>query len=164
MILPDYLAPGLKVVFCGTAAGRVSAQAGHYYANPGNRFWTLLCETGLTPHRLAPSDDHLLNSFGMGLTDLAKTVFGQDAQIPRDAWDSSGLITRIRSHQPRNLAFTSLTAARLALGRKQAAAGMLEPDLRLPGVTLWALTSSSGLARRHFSAEPWHALARQVSR
>jgi double-stranded uracil-DNA glycosylase len=29
----------LKVVFCGTAAGTQSAQAGTYYAGRGNYFW-----------------------------------------------------------------------------------------------------------------------------
>lgn len=38
MILPDRLGPGLRVVFCGTAAGAVSARKGHYYAGPGNLF------------------------------------------------------------------------------------------------------------------------------
>lgn len=31
-ILPDVLKPGLKVVFCGTAAGNRSATNGAYYA------------------------------------------------------------------------------------------------------------------------------------
>ena len=35
-ILPDVLAPGLDIVFCGTAVGNVSAQRGVYYAGPGN--------------------------------------------------------------------------------------------------------------------------------
>ena len=30
--LPDYLTPNLRVVFCGTAVGKVSAPAGHYYS------------------------------------------------------------------------------------------------------------------------------------
>ena len=33
-ILPDVLAPGLRVVFCGTAPGTASARAGAYYAGP----------------------------------------------------------------------------------------------------------------------------------
>ena len=37
--LPDYLAPGLKVVFVGFNPGETSARRGHYYAYPGNRFW-----------------------------------------------------------------------------------------------------------------------------
>ena len=41
-ILPDVLEPGLRVVFCGTAAGKASARAGAYYAGPGNAFWPTL--------------------------------------------------------------------------------------------------------------------------
>ena len=47
-ILPDVLAPGLKVVFCGLTAGSAAAAAGAYYAGPGNWFWPLLFEVGLT--------------------------------------------------------------------------------------------------------------------
>src|SRR2546427_10087333 len=46
--LPDLLAPSLRVVFVGTAAGRESA-AKCYYAGRGNRFWRTLHEVGLTP-------------------------------------------------------------------------------------------------------------------
>lgn len=158
MILPDLVAPGLKAVFCGTAVGAMSAARGHYYANPGNRFWRLLAETGLTPRRLVPEEDDLMPAFGLGLTDLSKTASGQDAVIPAGAWDPARLFALIRTCRPRALAFTSLTAARLALGRP-AGPGPLPADDRLPGVALWALPSPSGLARSHFSAGPWHALA-----
>ena len=36
-VLPDVLAPGLRIVFCGTAVGVTSAQLGAYYARPGNK-------------------------------------------------------------------------------------------------------------------------------
>lgn len=162
VILPDRLRPGLRLVFCGTAPGTASAKAGHYYANPGNLFWRLLHQVGLTPRRLSPAEDHLLPGFGIGLTDLAKTAFGQDADIPRAAFDAPGLIARINAARPATLAFTSLTAARLALSRPRLAAGRLENDPRLPGVALWALPSPSGLARSHFSDAPWRALASAV--
>ncbi len=158
MILPDHLAPGLRAVFCGTAVGAMSAARGHYYANPGNRFWRLLAETGLTPRRLMPEEDRLVLSFGLGLTDLCKVAAGQDAAIPKTAYDPGRLFAVLAPLRPRALAFTSLTGARLAL------AGLVRPgrladDPRLPGVALWALPSPSGLARRHFSAAPWLALA-----
>ncbi|GGW22381.1 mismatch-specific DNA-glycosylase [Gemmobacter lanyuensis] len=159
MILPDRLAPGLRVVFCGTAAGTVSARKGHYYAGPGNRFWPMLAETGLTPRLFRPDEDDQLLSLGIGLTDLAKTAFGADAEIPASAWDAAGLWARIAACQPATLAFTSLTAARLALGRPDLASGPLPPDVRAPGVVLWALPSPSARARSHFRAAPWHALA-----
>ncbi|MBW8837607.1 MAG: mismatch-specific DNA-glycosylase, partial [Burkholderia sp.] len=46
-ILPDQLKPGLKLVFCGTAAGRQSALQQAYYAHGQNKFWTTLHKTGL---------------------------------------------------------------------------------------------------------------------
>src|ERR1700712_1446785 len=84
-LLPDVLAPGLAVVFCGTAAGRVSAATGCYYAHPQNKFWRALYEAGLTPRLMAPQEYPLLPSFGLGLTDIAKTVSGMDSQLPAGA-------------------------------------------------------------------------------
>lgn len=162
MILPDRLGPGLRVVFCGTAAGVVSARKGHYYAGPGNLFWPLLAQTGLTPRRFAPEEDSDALSHGIGLTDLAKTASGADADIPKEAWDAPALFAKITLCKPQVLAFTSLTAARLALGRNSLRPGPLPPDPRLPGVALWALPSPSGRARGHFDAAPWHDLARVI--
>lgn len=163
MILPDHLAPGLAALFCGTAPGRASAAAGHYYANPGNRFWAILAETGLTPRRLAPQEDAVLPSFGLGLTDLCKTRAGQDADLAPGDFDAPRLIALIAALRPGALAFTSLTAARAGLGRA-VSPGALPPDPRLPGVALFALPSPSGLARRHFRIGPWAALAAHLGR
>ncbi|MFN4158355.1 MAG: mismatch-specific DNA-glycosylase [Gemmobacter sp.] len=161
MILPDHLAPGLRAVFCGTAPGHASARAGHYYANPGNRFWGLLHEVGLTPRRLSPAEDHLMPGFGLGLTDLAKTVAGQDADLPRDAFDPGRVLTRMAALRPRALAFTSLTAARVGLGYR-VAAGRVAAVAALPGVAIFALPSPSGLARSHFHSGPWAELAHHL--
>ena len=75
-MLKDVLAPDLALVVCGSAAGRRSAQLGQYYAGRGNKFWTTLAETGLTPRRLAPHEFPLLPSFGIGLTDVVKGQAG----------------------------------------------------------------------------------------
>ncbi len=55
-VLPDLIRPGLRIVFCGTAPGTVSARRGAYYAHPQNRFWRVLHEVGLTPRLVAPED------------------------------------------------------------------------------------------------------------
>ena len=68
--LEDLLSPGLDLVVCGTAASPVSAERGQYYAGPGNRFWSVLEETGLTPRRLQPSEYRSLLELGIGLTDV----------------------------------------------------------------------------------------------
>lgn len=70
--LPDYLCPGLKLVFIGFNPGERSAMEGHYYANPSNQFWNFLYESGLTPVRLRPEEDYRVLEFGFGLTDLVK--------------------------------------------------------------------------------------------
>ncbi|MDQ3726180.1 MAG: mismatch-specific DNA-glycosylase, partial [Actinomycetota bacterium] len=80
-VLPDVLVPGLKVVFCGNAAGKVSARKGAYYAGPGNLFWPTLHEVGLTPIRLRPEEFRRMPEFGLGLTDACKARFGSDAEV-----------------------------------------------------------------------------------
>ena len=66
--LPDVLRPGLRLVICGSAAGAVSAARGAYYAGPGNKFWPILAEVGLTPRLLRPDEFATLPAFGIGLT------------------------------------------------------------------------------------------------
>ena len=39
--VPDVLAPGLEIVFCGINPGRRSSAAGAHFANPRNDFWRL---------------------------------------------------------------------------------------------------------------------------
>jgi TDG/mug DNA glycosylase family protein len=64
--LDDVLGHGLKVVFCGTAAGTVSAELGQYYAGPGNKFWKTLHRIGLTERELDPAEFRTLPARGIG--------------------------------------------------------------------------------------------------
>ncbi|CAM5265846.1 mismatch-specific DNA-glycosylase [Rhodanobacter lindaniclasticus] len=154
-ILPDLLAPQLRLVFCGTAAGARSAAERAYYAHPGNLFWRALFEAGLTPRLFAPAEFPLLLPFGIGLTDLAKRHSGNDAELPRDAFDVAALRRKVRRYRPRLLAFTSKNAARVALGHASDY-GMQEETL---GATrLFVLPSPSGQARGHWNLQPWLAL------
>lgn len=96
-MLPDYLGPDLRVVFVGTAVATASATRGHYYAGPGNRFWELLWEAGLTGERiLSPADDESILQYGVGLTDLVKTrAASSDSLLRREDYDVGGLLTRL---------------------------------------------------------------------
>ena len=78
---PDLLAPGLDLVFCGTAPSPASFKARAYYANPGNAFWPTLHAVGLTPERLAPQRYPELLAWRIGLTDLNKTEYGSDHEL-----------------------------------------------------------------------------------
>ncbi len=159
-VLADLLAPGLRLVLCGSAAGAVSAAVGAPYAGPGNRFWPILHEVGLTPRRLAPVEAPELLAYGIGLTDLCKTASGADATLPREADDVERLRASVERHAPAVLAFVGKRAAAAALGRPIGAPG-LEPD-RFAGTETWVLPSTSGLAVRWWDPAPWHALARRV--
>ncbi|HQZ85924.1 MAG TPA: mismatch-specific DNA-glycosylase [Actinomycetota bacterium] len=115
-MLPDILTPDLMVVIVGTSAATVSANRGHYYAGPGNQFWTLLATSGLIGHRrLGPDDDQTLPGCGVGLTDLVKTrASSSDANLVRNDYDVSGLVAKITHVSPRIVAFNGLTAAGVA--------------------------------------------------
>ena len=81
--LPDVLTVGLRVVFCGTAAGVQSARAGAYYAGRGNKFWRTVFTVGLTPRLLEPAEFRTVTQYGIGLTDIAKTYSGADSGLRR---------------------------------------------------------------------------------
>ena len=165
-ILPDLLVPELKLVFIGTAASAASAEAVAYYAHPGNLFWPTLYKVGLTPRRFAPDEFPVLLDLGIGLTDIAKTASGSDAQIPDEAFDADAVQAKIRRYQPRYVGFTSKTAAASSLGLKKVDYGLVPDDL-LPGglgeTRLFVLPSPSGRARGYWDEAWWQKLARRVA-
>jgi TDG/mug DNA glycosylase family protein len=160
--LPDVLAPGLSVVFCGTAAGNVSAARGAYYAHPQNKFWRALHSAGITPRQLQPEEFSVLPSHGVGLTDIAKTVKGMDKELPPDALGQGAceaMRLKIALVQPRIVAFTSLNAGRRFLRR---AAGFGEQRERIGDTRLWLLPSPSPAANWNWDESWWRALAEAV--
>jgi len=68
--LGDLLRPGLDLVIVGYNPSLPAWRTGRYYANPTNRFYRLLFESGLTPRLLRPEEDHQLLEYGVGATDL----------------------------------------------------------------------------------------------
>ncbi len=162
--VPDLLEPGLKVVFCGTALGRVSAERKAYYANPGNFFWRTLHDTGLTKERVPPEDYARLRDYGIGLTDLCKAHFGNDNELPQGALDAGALRDKILTFQPRILAFTSKTGAATFLGRPTGTVPLgFQPEM-VGDTRIYVLTSPSGQARIFWRRDVWQALADEVLR
>lgn len=157
--LPDVLDHGLRIVFCGSAAGRVSAERGAYYAGPGNRFWPTLAAIGLTPRQLPPEAFSSLPSYGLGLTDIAKEAAGADHQLPPGSDDPDALRAKILRFAPEVLAFVGKRPAQAYLGR--AADYGRQPETLGP-TQLFVLPSPSGAARRYWDDSWWHALARLV--
>lgn len=156
-VLPDVLAPNLKIVFCGTAAGNESARQGAYYAHPGNKFWRTLFAIGLTPRLLLPREFPEVLTYGVGLTDLAKFVSGNDDQLKRDDFDAAVLRANIELYQPRVLAFTSKNSGRIFHGGRPLAFGR-QAEM-IGGTTVFVLPSPSGLAQRAWNIDWWQAAA-----
>ena len=160
-ILPDILEQGLRIVFCGSAAGAASARAGAYYAGPGNKFWTILHRAGLTPRLLGPANFKELPDFGIGLTDLSKHASGGDASLPAKADDPAGLHDRILRCQPVFLAFNGKRSAQVFL-KNHAGVRTVEYGLQrwtIGKTTIFVLPSTSGAANGFWDEGPWHDLA-----
>lgn len=159
-VLPDVLAEGLDVVFCGSAVGTVSARVGAPYAGPGNKFWPMLFRVGLTPRLLAPAAFRDLPLYGIGLTDLAKFYAGPDAGIRAGDDDVEALVAKVARWRPAILAFNGKRAATRVLG----ACPYGEQAATLAGARVFVLPSTSGLAVKFWDEAPWRALAAAVRR
>lgn len=159
--LPDYVAPGLRLLFVGINPGIISATAGHYYANPRNTFWRLLYEARLTPVRLRPENDARLPALGFGLTDIVKRPSRGARDLKRAEFVSgrrrlTRLVKRLR---PRALCFNSKIAFEGYFGRRafrrfgpQAVRVADTPVFVLPSTSPANAAIPLAVKRRHFQA------------
>lgn len=156
-LLPDVLINNLEIVFCGTAVGNQSAANSTYYANPGNKFWSVLHQIGLTPVQLNPQDYHLLPEYGLGITDLVKTKHGVDKELRSSDFDSDGLTKKILRFSPKVICFNGKTAARNYLRRKNINFGYQNEFI---GRTkIFVAPSTSGSAKKFWDIDYWFELA-----
>jgi TDG/mug DNA glycosylase family protein len=118
--VPDVLAAGLDVVFCGINPGRVSAAAAAHFANPRNDFWRLLHAAGFTPRLLDPSEQGRLPSYGLGVTNAAfRTTKGSGDLRKADFTGSAERLAAIAGELgPRVIAFVGKEAYRGAFGER----------------------------------------------
>ena len=161
MVLNDVLERGMKVVFCGTAVGDQSARRGAYYAGPGNQFWPILAETGLTPYRLLPEQYPSLVKFRIGLTDLVKGRAGRDTVLAAHDFDVESFKAKIEKFAPKAVGFNGKKAAEVFFGRTGIESGLQEN--RIGKTAIFVLPSTSGAARGYWDPEYWWELARFVS-
>ena len=95
----------------------MAARVGAPYAGPGNRFWSILHETGLTPRLLQAQEFRDLPRYGIGLTDVAKFASGSDSSLARSDFDPAAVVAKVERYAPGILAFVGKRAARAVLGR-----------------------------------------------
>jgi TDG/mug DNA glycosylase family protein len=151
--LPDVIAPGLSVLFCGINPGLYSAAVGHHFARPGNRFWPALYAGGFTDRVLSPAEDRSLLEIGYGLTNLAgrTTAAASELSVAELVAGRGTLEEKVRHYRPRWLAILGIGAFRTAFSRPRAVLGMQETGLA--GASVWLLPSPSGLNAHHQPAQ-----------
>jgi TDG/mug DNA glycosylase family protein len=149
----DVLGEDLKVLFVGINPSLRSAEVGHNFARPGNRFYPALFAAGFTPRLFTPAEDTELPRHGVGITNfVARPTRAADelsaAELQAGARELETLVARLR---PRVVAILGLTAYRTAFKRPKAAMGR-QPGT-LGGRPVWILPNPSGLNAHYKPAD-----------
>lgn len=143
--VPDVIAPGLRVLFCGINPSLYSAAVGHHFAGPSNRFWPALHAAGFTERRLAAWESDLLLDAGYGITNVVERATTAAAELSREEYEAGGerLASQVEAFRPRWLAVLGLGAYRTAFDSPKATVG---PQAKRLGPTrVWVLPNPSGL-------------------
>lgn len=150
--VPDVIAPGLTVLFCGINPGRYTAATGCHFARPGNRFWPALHRAGFTPRLLHPREQDELPNHGLGITNLvARTTARADELRPAEfVAGAQVLAAKAERYRPAWIAVAGVGAYRAGFGRPRATFGP-QPE-RLGPARLWVLPNPSGL-NAHFTLD-----------
>jgi mismatch-specific thymine-DNA glycosylase len=137
-MVPDVLAEGVSLIFVGYNPGRASEATGHHFAGPGNYFWPLLYEAGLTPRRLRPADDRDLLLYGIGITNVVDRPTPGTADLSaEELWAGAvRLRQKIQQLRPRVLCLLGKDVYRAyaQIPRHQPVAWGLAPTRTVPGV------------------------------
>jgi TDG/mug DNA glycosylase family protein len=143
--LADLIVPGLKVLFCGINPGLVSAETGHHFARPGNRFWPALQLAGFTPRQFRPDEQADLLPLGLGITNVVDRPSAKADELTKAEFKAGGenLVKKVLEYEPLWLAVVGVTAYRDAFGERKAAMGRQER--RIGRTQVWILPNPSGL-------------------
>jgi TDG/mug DNA glycosylase family protein len=143
--IPDLIAPGLRVLFCGINPGLYSGATGHHFARPGNRFWPALYAAGFTERLLTPAEERLLLPAGYGITNLVNraTATAEELAPHELIAGRRRLATNVGRYRPQMVAVLGIGAYRTAFALPRAILGP-QPE-RIEGAALWVLPNPSGL-------------------
>ncbi|HKG56886.1 MAG TPA: G/U mismatch-specific DNA glycosylase [Candidatus Limnocylindrales bacterium] len=143
--IPDVVAAGLDVLFCGINPGLWSGATGRHFARPGNRFWKTLHAAGFTDRVLSPWDTTDMLAAGFGITNLVNRATATAAELDDDELRTGAerLTATATTYGPRFVAVVGVSAYRIAFGRPKASVG--EQAERIGPSRAWVLPNPSGL-------------------
>jgi len=144
--VPDVIAHGLKVLFCGINPGLYTAAVGHHFGRPGNRFWPSLHQAGFTPRQFSPFEEEELLNYGFGIINIVDHATARADELTAEELAGGGAVLehKVRTFKPLFSAILGFGAYRLAFRRPKALPG-LQPE-KLGGISsAWVLPNPSGL-------------------
>jgi len=143
--VPDLIASGLRVLFCGINPGLYSAAVGHHFARPGNRFWPALHNSGFTDRLLSPFDERELLQIGCGITNVVARTTATAAELSIEEFAEGGrrLRAKVRRFRPKVLAVLGISAYRSAFALPKAQLG--RQSQTIGATVIWVLPNPSGL-------------------
>lgn len=105
----------MRVLLIGINPGVRSAETGHHFAGPSNRFWKLLYEAGVVPEPITHEGDVRLPEWGLGVTNLiARPSPGIDDLTPAEYHEGWQILERKIEHfRPEIVAFVGVTMYRM---------------------------------------------------
>lgn len=161
--LPNYLKPGLRILFVGINPGLRSASMGHHFAGYSNRFWTLLFDSRLIPEPLTFADDWRLTQFGLGLTNMiARSSRSIETLQPREfRVGRVRLLKKVRRFRPQIVALLGVTLLPVLIPDATAHSKTLGMQpYQFGGSQVWLLPNPSGRNAHYTYAQMLRAYRR----
>ncbi|WP_322922383.1 mismatch-specific DNA-glycosylase [Paenibacillus campi] len=146
--IPDHIKHELDILFVGFNPSLRSGEVGHHYANPRNRFWSILYRSGLTPRLYHPEEDSDLLELGYGFTNIvSRPTRGIDDILPEEyATGRVELRAKLALYRPRIACFVGKGVYTKYSQRSQAPWG-IQSESVTEGIVEFVAPSSSGLVR-----------------
>lgn len=144
----DHIKKNLDVLFVGFNPSLRSGETGHHFANPNNRFWTILYKAGLTDRKFHPEEDANLLDLGYGLTNIVARPTRNAEEITKEEYEEGRTVLKqkIDAYKPRIVCFVGKGVYQQYSGEKKVPWGK-QPVSIIPGVLDFVAPSSSGLVR-----------------
>jgi len=143
--LPDYLKPGLDIVFIGINPSMFAAYTGKYYDGPGNHFWQALYLSGILSEPMSAVDDHKLLDLGIGFTNIVpRTTRGLSDLSRKEIADGAEVLReKLCKFKPKVAVFNGKAIYEVYSGQKKFMFGRQPEPLNDGATWLWVMPSSS---------------------
>ncbi|HYK75216.1 MAG TPA: mismatch-specific DNA-glycosylase [Pseudoneobacillus sp.] len=146
--IPDHIKENLKILFVGFNPSLRSSETGHHFANPNNRFWTILHKSGLTPRKFTTDEDYLLLELDYGLTNIVARPTKTAQEITKEEYKigKEELRRKVEAFKPNVICFVGKGVYQEYIGKKEVSWGVQINPL-VSCTTEFVAPSSSGLVR-----------------